>query len=113
MNNAVKYTFQGQIGISMKGYNLNEVQYLQVKIKDSGIGISDQHKPHLFKMFGLVDSTASNKKSGNVLIYIYIYIHIYIYIYRYWTRTYINKEYFNANGGRCRDKFGRGKRDNT
>ena len=80
MNNAVKYTFHGQIIVVMKGFMRDRMKYLKVKIQDTGVGISQEHKPHLFKMFGLVDQTPNNKKSGTYYIYIYIYLYIYIYI---------------------------------
>ena len=41
---------------NVKDY-LNNVSHIKVSVKDSGVGIKDEDKPKLFKLFGLVKNT--------------------------------------------------------
>ncbi len=56
LNNAVKYTRNGSITLTVKGENLgdNKIQ-LDVKVADTGIGIRKEHLSQLFHMFGRIE----------------------------------------------------------
>ena len=58
--NAVKYTEEGSIVMSVQGQCLedNRVQ-LQVSVKDTGIGITEENRAKLFNSFQRVDEKKS------------------------------------------------------
>lgn len=57
LQNALKFTFEGQITIDMTfDYELHR---LRVSVTDTGVGIKDEDKPKLFKLFGKLDDTKS------------------------------------------------------
>lgn len=62
IQNAIKFSEEsGFIRVSLYGWNNN----LQIKIKDNGVGISDEYKAHVFDRFFTGDK--SHSKSGNGL----------------------------------------------
>ena len=62
MQNALKFTFQGKISVTLSyDYNLGQ---LNASIKDTGMGISNQDRCKLFKMFGKLSETAHVNTSG-------------------------------------------------
>ena len=46
LSNSLQYTFEGSISLSIKIQRSN----LLFKVTDTGLGIKDELKPHLFKM---------------------------------------------------------------
>lgn len=54
VGNALKFTKKGGITI-VAGDSLTQKGYLEFKVKDTGIGIKDEDRPKLFKMFGKLD----------------------------------------------------------
>ncbi|WP_158972805.1 response regulator [Paraglaciecola sp. L3A3] len=62
-NNALKFTEQGFIGLSVSVNNEN----LQIKIKDSGEGISPQQQQKLFEPFAQADSSINRRFGGTGL----------------------------------------------
>ncbi|CDW77541.1 multi-sensor hybrid histidine kinase [Stylonychia lemnae] len=60
IGNAIKFTFQGYIKISLKF----EGQYLKTSVKDTGIGIKEQDLTKLFKFFGKLTCSQSINKGG-------------------------------------------------
>lgn len=67
IGNAVKFTDQGQIIMSVKIREENNFTYLQVQISDTGIGIKKQDISKLFISFNQVDSNKNRKKEGTGL----------------------------------------------
>jgi PAS domain S-box-containing protein len=64
IGNAFKFTTQGTINF---GYKLNKNNTLEFKVKDSGIGISDEHKKFIFKRFMQGDDKNTRKYGGTGL----------------------------------------------
>ena len=68
LNNAVKFTEQGEITLELYGITKEkETHQLQIKVKDSGIGIPEDKIPGLFTPFSLVDSSLTRKYGGSGL----------------------------------------------
>ena len=67
-NNALKFTEQGLISLTVKMVEEAENSlYLQFKIQDTGIGITDEIKPKLFQAFVLGDDSSTRKYGGTGL----------------------------------------------
>ena len=83
ISNAIKFTpFGGDINITCKlvksEFDLsipdesfidimqkaNDCTYLEIQVEDTGIGIKDEDKPKLFKLFGFLDSTQQINTKG-------------------------------------------------
>lgn len=64
IHNAIKYTHKGGIEINIGG---NENGKLTVEIADSGIGISEEYLPNLFKPFTQEEHGYTRKYEGNGL----------------------------------------------
>jgi signal transduction histidine kinase len=61
LTNASKYTDEGgEIGLSMQGCN----DRVEVRVRDSGIGIAAAMLPHIFDLFTQVDPAAPRSRSG-------------------------------------------------
>ena len=61
MSNALKFTFEGMISLSIKCREINHSKMLEFEIEDTGIGIKDEDQSKLFKLFGMVhDENRSN-----------------------------------------------------
>lgn len=63
IGNAVKFTEKGAIEISSSLHN-NQVE---IVVKDTGIGIAEEHLPHIFDEFRQADSSTSRKFGGTGL----------------------------------------------
>ena len=59
-NNAIKFTERGYVGLSVSVIN----NKLQIKVKDSGEGISTQQQEHLFQPFTQADSSVNRRLGG-------------------------------------------------
>lgn len=64
IDNALKYTDEGKVEVIVKR---NEHKQLQVVVADTGIGISEEYLPNLFKPFTQEDSGYTRKYEGNGL----------------------------------------------
>jgi signal transduction histidine kinase/DNA-binding NarL/FixJ family response regulator len=64
-NNAIKYTAQGGVTINV-AYLTNEKK-LQVKVKDTGMGIKEEDMEKLFSSFQRLDETKNRKVEGTGL----------------------------------------------
>jgi len=63
VENAIKYTPQGDVVVDIKG----DDEYVSVSIKDSGIGIPREDIPHLFQKFYRVDNSQTREIGGTGL----------------------------------------------
>jgi signal transduction histidine kinase/CheY-like chemotaxis protein len=64
INNAVKFTERGQIEIDVKAKNIGKESFMLVmKIKDTGIGISEDKQTDVFEAFEQAE-TSTNRKFG-------------------------------------------------
>ncbi len=61
LNNAIKFTEQGSITLSAKREG---DQWLVVTVRDTGIGLSAEHLPHIFDRFYRVDESRSTDGIG-------------------------------------------------
>lgn len=68
VNNALKFTAKGEVflDVSLQSDNEND-QVLEFKVRDTGIGISEEKISHLFQAFSQVDSSTTRKYGGTGL----------------------------------------------
>lgn len=64
INNAIKFTENGQVVIESQLTHLNESMRWQVHIIDTGIGIEDVHFEDIFLPFFQVDSSQTREYEG-------------------------------------------------
>ncbi len=68
MNNAIKFTEQGRVGVSVVCEKKNDRYVtLKVRVEDTGIGISEEAQKKLFVSFNQVDSSGTRKFGGTGL----------------------------------------------
>lgn len=60
IDNAIKYSFHGEIVISIQ----KKKQFIEIRIKDNGIGISKQDVPLVFNRFFRVEKSRSKRGTG-------------------------------------------------
>lgn len=63
ISNAVKFTEEGKVEISI----LRNKEEIEIKVVDTGIGIAEEHLPHIFDEFRQADSSTSRKYGGTGL----------------------------------------------
>jgi len=63
IRNAIKFTETGGITVNLK----NENNQMVLTVSDTGIGISKEHLPHIFKRFEQVDNTSTRSFTGTGL----------------------------------------------
>jgi signal transduction histidine kinase len=64
LNNAVKFTKQGEIKLTVSTQELNGTHEIQFVVQDTGIGIHRELMDRLFQPFAQVDETATCKYGG-------------------------------------------------
>ena len=62
LNNAVKFTHEGQITLSVRGQVEGDVCHLFISVEDTGIGIKEEDMDQIFVLFQQVDT----KKNRNI-----------------------------------------------
>jgi PAS domain S-box-containing protein len=68
ISNAVKFTEEGEVFVSVDSRHLKERDYeFHFGIKDTGIGISSDHMNRLFKSFSQIDASTTRKYGGTGL----------------------------------------------
>lgn len=68
VGNAIKFTPKGSVSIEMQLVEHSEDQArLQINVKDTGIGISEEQQERLFKYFAQADASISRKYGGSGL----------------------------------------------
>lgn len=63
ISNALKFTDEGEIDVSVT----KRKDYLHIVVSDTGIGISEEHLPHIFEEFRQADGSTSRKYGGTGL----------------------------------------------
>ncbi|MBT3271554.1 MAG: response regulator, partial [Spirochaetales bacterium] len=67
-NNAMKFTRQGEIGIKLEAIHREDERVeIRITVRDTGIGIPEEKKGMLFKVFSQVDSSTTRKYGGSGL----------------------------------------------
>ena len=61
LDNAINFTQSGEIHISC---TLHDDQKIKIFVKDTGVGISQEHQESIFKRFNQVDNSYTRKQSG-------------------------------------------------
>ncbi|MEC4985012.1 MAG: ATP-binding protein [Oscillatoria sp. PMC 1068.18] len=64
LSNAIKFTEQGSIEVGLKEVSENRIELM---VKDTGIGIAEEEKSHIFEEFGKVDQALNSKYYGTGL----------------------------------------------
>jgi len=68
LNNALKFTEQGEIAVSVSNTNLDDGGYeIHFAVKDTGIGIPEDKMSRLFQSFSQIDPSISRKYGGTGL----------------------------------------------
>jgi two-component system phosphate regulon sensor histidine kinase PhoR len=63
LDNALKFTEAGEVGVSV----CREGDWVRIEVKDTGLGIAEEHIPRLFERFYVVDKSRSRKLGGTGL----------------------------------------------
>ncbi|MDP3814767.1 MAG: PAS domain S-box protein [Pseudomonas sp.] len=66
-NNAIKYSEQGQVCISLTRRRANGQGYVEIQVADSGVGIRDEDQAKLFQAFTQLDSSSTRRYEGTGL----------------------------------------------
>jgi signal transduction histidine kinase/ActR/RegA family two-component response regulator len=64
VGNAVKFTDRGHIEVRARLFASEAGCVLRVEVADTGIGISEQHMPHLFETFRQADGSLTRRHGG-------------------------------------------------
>ncbi|HEX3073358.1 MAG TPA: HAMP domain-containing sensor histidine kinase, partial [Ignavibacteriales bacterium] len=64
IDNALKYTQEGYVEIGLKSNKDNATVFY---VKDTGVGISDEYKPHMFSLFSQEEQGYTRRFEGNGL----------------------------------------------
>ncbi len=68
VNNAIKFTSSGSVGITVEKVKKDESRiYLLFSVKDTGIGLTEEQQKRLFSAFSQVDSSVTRKYGGTGL----------------------------------------------
>ena len=67
LNNAVKYTNEGQIQLKITWERRQKIALLHIAISDTGIGITEENKKKLFQSFQRVDTRRNRSIEGTGL----------------------------------------------
>ncbi|MDN3611578.1 quorum-sensing autoinducer 2 sensor kinase/phosphatase LuxQ [Vibrio ostreicida] len=67
VSNAVKFTHHGKVTVSLMCGTQDDVSVLNIKVKDSGIGIDQERLVHIFEPFVQAESTTTREYGGSGL----------------------------------------------
>ena len=67
VGNAVKFTEKGEVTVSVQGKPIGEQCLLQFSVQDTGIGIREEDRGHLFQSFSQVDASTTRRYGGTGL----------------------------------------------
>ncbi len=64
VDNAVKYTMQGEVAIKAEKVETADGEWIVISVRDTGIGIPQEHLPRIFERFYRVDKARSRQLGG-------------------------------------------------
>ncbi|MCG9679708.1 hybrid sensor histidine kinase/response regulator [Vibrio sp. Isolate24] len=67
LNNAVKFTSRGYVEVYFKEIEKQEQNYLEIKVRDTGIGIAKEAQQKIFKPFEQAESSTTRRFGGTGL----------------------------------------------
>ena len=67
LSNAAKFTNEGLVSLTARGFRVDEKNWVEIEVRDTGIGISADDLNTLFQEFRQVDSEASRRQKGTGL----------------------------------------------
>jgi len=68
ISNAIKFTYQGEIKVTICAVETNkDTSLMEISVRDTGIGISDDHLKNLFHSFSQADGSTTRKFGGTGL----------------------------------------------
>lgn len=67
VGNAVKFTEKGEVTVSVQGKPIGDHCLLQFSVRDTGIGIREEDRGHLFQSFSQVDASTTRRYGGTGL----------------------------------------------
>ena len=67
LSNAAKFTKQGRVTLMLAREGAADGDWIRIAVRDTGIGISDDNRPKLFKNFSQLESYTSRSYGGTGL----------------------------------------------
>ncbi|MCX7899120.1 MAG: ATP-binding protein [Methylocystis sp.] len=67
LSNAAKFTSKGQVVLSVNRYRAESGDWVEIEVRDTGLGISPEDLSKLFKDFSQLNAPAARKKKGTGL----------------------------------------------
>ncbi len=67
VSNACKFTEKGEVRISLEKRELDSSEFVEIKVRDTGIGMTDDQMGKLFSSFTQADSSTTRKYGGTGL----------------------------------------------
>jgi signal transduction histidine kinase len=67
LDNAVKFTKEGRISVSARRYIGPEGEIVEIRVRDTGVGIPTASIPRLFEKFSVASDASSSKYGGTGL----------------------------------------------
>ncbi|MBD3208359.1 MAG: hypothetical protein GF370_02820 [Candidatus Nealsonbacteria bacterium] len=67
IDNAILYTNEGKVTVSLSATKKGGKDFLEIKVKDSGIGVTEEEKKDLFRLFYRGDKATSTHPNGSGL----------------------------------------------
>lgn len=67
VGNAVKFTEKGHVLVDVSGVVEDGVAHITVRVEDTGIGIPEEKRGHIFEKFSQVDATSTRRHEGTGL----------------------------------------------
>ena len=63
-SNALKFTKEGSVSIHLKIIQIEQQNYLQISVIDTGVGIEQKDQDKLFQFFGFLQDTNQMNTKG-------------------------------------------------